>query len=72
MISLTVKTKNRKLRKLPGANRLPENVSENCDFSNLTLGITLVILSLFGKIPREIHLFTILASGKAITSSAVV
>ena len=29
------------------------------------------ISSLFGKIPNKIHLFIILASGKAITSAAV-
>ena len=29
------------------------------------------ISSLFGKIPNEIHLFTILISGKALTSAAV-
>ena len=38
---------------------------------DLYTGITLATLSLFGKIPNEMHLFIVLASGKATISAAV-
>ena len=40
--------------------------------SDLHLNITLAFFSAFGKIPNEIHLFTILVSGKATSLEAVV